>query len=189
MSYNNPTIPTIPAASGFDAVTESIRIALSALTWLEKSFGRAWEHKEIDIEGKVKKVPKVYTAAGEYLNVLPNDFLQAQSFIRADGPEEWEQFNRFEGSMKSRKLDVIFWVNLKEINPAKDYIFIDELKTEVEGILSIHPAVASMNEYYDERIEDVFEGYSIEDVATQYLMWPYAGMRFNLTVNYPEVCI
>lgn len=188
MSYNNPTISTIPAASGFDAVTESIRTALSALTWLDKSFGRAWEHSEIDTEGKVKKVPKVYTAAGEYLNVLPNDFLQAQSFIRADGPEEWEQFNRFEGSTKGRKISIVFWVNLKEINQAKDYIFIDELKTDVEGILSIHPSVKSMNAYYDEKVESIFEGYNIEDVATQYLMYPYAGMRFSLTVIYPEVC-
>lgn len=125
---------------------------------------------------------------GEYLNVLPNDFLKAQSFIKMNGPENWEQFNRFEGSMKSRKISVIFWVNLKYIDVSKNYIFIDVLKNQVEDILRTHPNTGTIDAYYDERAEDVFDGYSIQDVDTKYLMYPYSGFRFDLTVNYPEEC-
>lgn len=192
MSYNNPTIPTA-GVTGFDAAIGSIQTGLSALSWLTKSFGRAWVFKEKDLEGRVKKVPKVFEGQtdgkqGEYMNVLPNDFLQAYSFIKADGPEEWSEFNRFEGSMKSRKVSVIFWVNLKSINVAKNYIFIDELKDAVEDILKINPNVLSMDAYFDERAEDVFDGYTIDDVESQYLMYPFSGMRFQLTLSYPEVC-
>lgn len=188
MSYSNPTIPSIASPTGLDTVIESIRTALAGLAWLDKSFGRAWEHKEMDAEGKVRKLPKVYTGEGEYLNVLPNDNLKAQSFIACRGPEEWEQFNRFEGSMKTRKLSVIFWGDLQRIDPTKDYIFIDILKNQVEDIIKVHPSVQSMDAYYDERAEEVFEGYSLDDVANQYITFPFTGFRLDFTVIYPEEC-
>jgi hypothetical protein len=188
MSYNNPTILNIQAPVGIDTVIESIKDALGDnLLWLDKSFGRAWEFKETLPDGRVIKVPKVYIGEKEYINVLPNDFLVAQSFITVDGPESWNEFNRYEGSLKQRKLSIIFWVNLKEINPSKDYIFTEELKAEIESILKLHPSILSLDEYYDERTEDIFQGFSIGE-ETQYLMYPYSGMRFNLTVSYTEDC-
>lgn len=192
MSYNNPSIPTA-GVTGFDAAVESVRSGLSALTWLEKSFGRAFEFKEKRLEDKIVTVPKVFMGQtdlkdGEYLTVLPNDFLKAQSFIKALGPEEWTSFNRSDGSMKTRKVSVIFWVNLKQIDVSKNYIFTDELKDQVEDILKRNPFTLSMDAYYDERYEDIFQGYTIEEVNTQYLMYPYSGMRFDLTLSYPEVC-
>lgn len=194
MSYINPTVLVPSAPTGLDNVIESIRLNLAQLTWLEKSFGRAWEFKETDVSGNIVVIPKVFQGRsdgnreGEYLNVLPNDSLNAQSFIAAKGPENWSQFNRFEGSMKERKISIIFWVNLKEIDVSKNYIFIDELKGQVEQILSRLPDVKQIDAYYDEKAEDIFHGYSVKEVKTQYLMYPYAGMRFDLTVAYPEVC-
>lgn len=189
MSYNNPSILSIPAPRGLDLVIESIRTVLDTyLLWLDKSYGRAWEFKEKGVEDKVSKIPKAYMGEGEYLPVLPNDFLVAQSFIAAKGPEQWEQFNRIEGSIKKRDLAIIFWVNLKQIDPTKDYIFTEELKAEIEDLLKRHPSVLSLNNYYDEIAEDVFQGYDIDDVDTQYLMYPYAGMRFDLTIIYDEAC-
>ena len=191
MSYPNPTINT-GGSTGLNAAIESIRSSLAGLSWMEKSFGRAWTFTEMNAEQKSVKIPKVFVGKtdsgdGEYHNVLPNDFLKGQSFIRMDGPEEWKQFNRFEGSMKSRKISVIIWVNLKEIDSSKNYIFTDELKDQVEDLLKGNAFTASMDGYYDEKPEEIFEGYTIDE-KSQYLMYPYAGMRFVLTINYPEVC-
>lgn len=193
MSYNNPTI-LAGGATGFDAAIESIRAALAAITWLDKSFGRAWEFKEtLPTDGKNITVPKVFIGQtngkeGEYHNVLPNDFLKSQSFIRARGSEEWTEFNRNGGSMKSRPVSVILWVNLKEIDVSKNYIFTEELKSDVEEILRSNPYTLSMDNYFDERVQDIFDGYDIVDETTQYLMYPYAGMRFDLTLTFPEPC-
>jgi hypothetical protein len=192
MSYNNPSTG-VTGATGLNAAIESIRSSLAALTWLEKSFGRAWEFKEKNTEDRTISIPKVFMGQtdnkeGEYLNVLPNDFLKAQSFIKMAGPEEWTQFNRYDGSMKSRKISIIFWCNLKEIDVSKNYIFTDELKDQVEDILRKHPSISSLDAYYDERAEDIFNGYSLEEVETQYLMYPYAGFRVDCTISYGEVC-
>ncbi|MBL7738716.1 MAG: hypothetical protein JNK14_05815 [Chitinophagaceae bacterium] len=192
MSYNNPSILSISAPTGLDNAIESIRASLATISWLTKSFGRAWEFKEMR-DDKTLTIPKVFQGTntfktGEYLNVLPNDYLQAQSFICCTGPEKWDTFNRFDGSMKSREIAIIFWVNLKLIDDTKNYIFTEELKADVETILSQHSSVMSIDEYYDEIAEDIFKGWSVDDVKNQYLMYPYAGMRFNLIISYPEVC-
>jgi hypothetical protein len=199
MSYQNPDILTIVSPKGIDRAIQSIQQELDAgLPWLDKSFGRAWEFKEIDpATEKQIRVPKCYSGSGEYINVLPNDFLKAQSFISVRNEETWPAYSRATGNSKQRDLSVIFWFNLKEIDPAKDYIFTEELKTEVEKILKANAYVASINRYYDERVEDVFDGYisqaesgrySVEDTKTQYLMYPYSGFRFDVTVAYMEEC-
>lgn len=199
MSYQNPEILLITSPVGLDKAIQSIQQELATgLTWLEKSFGRAWEFKEIDpATEKDIRVPKCYYGEGEYINVLPNDNLKAQSFITVRNEETWPSYSRATGNSKSRDLSIIFWFNLKEINPAKDYIFTEELKTEVEKILKLNAYVASINRYYDERVEDVFDGYisqaesgrySVDDTKTQYLMYPYSGFRFDVTIAYTEEC-
>jgi hypothetical protein len=71
------------------------------------------------------------------------------------------------------------------------------LKKDVEKILKANAYVASIDKYFDERVEDVFDGYisqaesgrySVDDTKTQYLMYPYAGFRFDFTVAYMEDC-
>jgi hypothetical protein len=199
VSYQNPDILLITSPTGLDKVIQSIQQEFAAgLTWLEKSFGRAWEFKEVDpATERIIRVPKCYSGEGEYINVLPNDFLKAQSFITVRNEETWPSYSRATGNSKSRTLSAIFWVNLNEIDPTKDYIFTEVLKKDVEKILKANAYVASIDKYFDERVEDVFDGYisqaesgrySVDDTKTQYLMYPYSGFRFDFTVAYTEDC-
>lgn len=197
MSYKNPSILILSSPIGIDAVIQSIQQDLySGLTWLEKSFGRAWEFKEKDpVSGDQLKLPKCYMGEEEYMNVLPNDFLKSQSFIAVRGEEATDEYNKYGMQSHSRQLSIIFWFNLKEINSANDTVFTEFLKSDVEKILSKNPWIQSVDKYYDERAEDVFDGYvsnslggrySVDDIKTQYLMYPYSGFRFDITAYYPE---
>jgi hypothetical protein len=198
MSYQNPTILLIESPVGLEKAIQSVQLDLAnGLTWLDKSFGRAWEFKEVTSEGKTIRVPKAYDGKGEYIPVLCNDFLSGSSFITVRNEETWPSYSRATGNSKSRTLSAIFWVNLKEIDPTKDYIFTELLKKDVEKILKANAYVASIDKYFDERVEDVFDGYisqaesgrySVDDTKTQYLMYPYAGFRFDFTVAYMEDC-
>lgn len=185
MSYSNPDILIIETPIGLDAVVQSYQQDLYAgLPWLTKSFGRAREFRE---DGK--KVPKCYMGLGEYYNALPNDFLQAQSFIIAREREQWPDYP---ASDLERELSMIFWCNLQWINPAKDYIFTEELRWDVEKIIKANPFTKAIQSFYDDRIEDVFMGYVGENHGTDgaqdrpYLMYPYAGFRFDVLASYPE---
>ncbi len=180
MSYVDPEIPLLETPVGLDSVIQSLQVDLAALPWLEHSFGRAWAMEE----GR-DTVPKCYNKAGEYHNVLPNDHFQSQSFIAVKGEESWEEFSVAAANHKSRKLKIIFWFNLKTINPAKDYIFTEELKTDVERIIKDSAHVQSIDAYVDEKAGDVFEGYALPE-ESKYLMYPYSGFRFDITVGYLE---
>jgi ferredoxin-fold anticodon binding domain-containing protein len=78
-----------------------------------------------------------------------------------------------------------FGFNLKRIDPNKDYVFTEQLKHEVEVILKANKWIKTIDSYVDEKVDDVFEGYTI-DPDSKYLMYPYSGFRFNCTVAYPE---
>lgn len=197
MSYTSPNINAGAVVKiGLDAPIEAIRLAMANIAWISKSFGRAMTFREPDNNtGKLIRVPKVYEDGGEYINVLPNDSIfsdgvAASSFIRVVGPETYEIFEANTGSIKSAKLAIIVWADLKKIDPVKDYIFTEELKAEIEAEVKKVHYVKELVEWIDERAEDVFNGYDLDssDFNTEYLMYPYAGIRLELTVNYPESC-
>lgn len=186
MSYQNPTIPLITNPTGLDKVIQDIQEAFAnGLPWLHKSFGRAWLHQEVDSSGKTVKYPKCYDGSGEYTNVLPNDNFESMCFIAARGQEKPEEFNNLaKGNHKTRDLSIYFWGNLTTIDENKTYIFTEVLKKDIEKILVNY--VASINAYYDEKAETIFQDYTLSDVNTQYLMHPYFALRFDITVKYFE---
>lgn len=195
MSYVSPYINQLnDYIIGVDAPIESIRRSLEQLPWLTKSFGRAYQFKEV-INDKQQRIPKVYAESGEYVNTLPNDTfftknLAASSFIALKGAEDYVTFNYENGSMKKATLSVIFWCNLKLIDDTKNFIFTELLKNDVEHILKINPYVFEILEWVDEKAEEVFDTYDLQygNEVLQYLMYPYAGFRVDVTVNYPEAC-
>lgn len=201
MSYAAPNIVLLTNPVGIDAVVQGIQQNLYAgLPWLTHSFGRAYELKDVEMTRKVKsdRIPKVFIGVdefgnGEYLDVRPNDFLQAYSFIAVRGPEARIEYNQFGTDILQRNLSIIFWFNLERINPDKKYIFTEELKIEAEKVLKKCSYVTNISEMIDERVEDVFDAFELrtvwyaeDDDKQQYLMYPYAGFRFNLEVTYPE---
>lgn len=192
MSYNNPSQQISPMPFGLDRAIEDTREALEAnLPWLSYAFGRGYNFSE-EFNGKKINVPKVYVGSGEYLNVLPNDTLfipqiAATSFFQVRSPETYSQFNAHEGSYKNCTVGVIFWANLQLINPAKPYIFTEELKADVETVLKGLQYVAEIDSWVDETAEVVFDKYNLAD-NTYYLMYPYAGFRVNVILAYPETC-
>lgn len=198
MTYTDPAINSGAVVKiGLDVPIEAIRAAIGSLAWVSKSFGRAWEFKEKDlVTEKLLKTPKAYTTGGEYINVLPNDSLfsegvAASSFIAVRGGEEYELFQANTGSIKKARLSIIIWANLQLIDSSKDYIFTEELKAEIEAKLKTVHQITEIIEWVDERAEEVFKGYDLpnEMLETEYLQYPYAGIRLDVNVTYPEACL
>lgn len=175
MSYIDPYINIINK-TGLDREIANICNKLTCITWLEKIFGRAFKHKE-NADSKIVTYPKVYQQQGEYLNVLPNDNFRSYSFITTAGKEQ-DAGNYW----KTRRLALIIWGNLKRINESEDNIFIEDLKTDIEKLLI--KSNINVLEYTEETAEDVFSGFDVKDISTQYLMYPYFGMRFEFEVKY-----
>jgi hypothetical protein len=181
--YSNPNVPLIENPINLDKEIQEIQLALD-LPWLEKSFGRARTGK--DDQGKT--FPEVYKGGGEYHNVLANDHLRSQSFIRVKGDSSSRIYkdprDRYSDKV-SAPIDIIFWYDLIKIGD-RGYRYDEELKKEVLDLLKTLPQLKIIRIY--EAYEDVFQGYSLDFMQANMFRYPYGGFRFECELNYTEEC-
>lgn len=186
--YSNPTIPLIDNPVNLDRHIQNIQIVFSdELPWLEKSFGRAWVG-ERKVDNKSYKYPEVYIGNGEYLDVLPNDHLKAQSFIQVRGQRGRAlEYSALHDNKFQYTLEIIFWFNLNIVNPAKTYRYNEELKTEVLNVIKNRLSLLQVLNIY-EAPEDVYAGYSINHLDRQTFKHPYGGFKIECDLTFYQDC-
>jgi hypothetical protein len=180
--YSSKEQTPISSPKGIDKVIANINLQLSGISWLTKTYQRAWVLK--DSTEAQKFVAKIYLQNGEYIEPIPQDNEMGISMIMVTSPEthliDEPNTNTFEAE-KNRDIAIIFGINLKEIDPSKDYVFTEELKEEVELQLEKVDRL-QVNSYVDEDYRQVFAGLNITEFNI--LQYPYAAFRFNCTVFY-----
>lgn len=190
MSYKNQRILTISNPVGLEKAIASLQEDLLAIDYLEKIFGRARMQKVNHKSGQVATVPVAYQGGKEYTSVLPNDNIAAQCFFLATGDASPLEYFSNQSNRYSREVHLIFWGNLKKINPAKDYIFTDEIIADFLKVLSANKYVVEVNGFTDGTFEEVYEETIIPDKyyegKSQPLMFPYTGVRIALNIAYED---
>lgn len=172
----------------------------SKLAWLDKSFPRAvLRTTTIDTErGQVeRRFPAVPTIDGnDQEDLLEQDNFSAYSFFYQVDPVnsinyEERAFNVYESSIRN-----IFWVNLNAIDPGRSDDFLLELESEILNVISNTRHTGSNNttvrgvevqRIYREP-QNIFEGFSFDLLETQFLHYPYRGLRFDLNVTLSITC-
>lgn len=185
MEVFNPTGKTL-TSSGLDAQLEIARNKLSSITWLDRNLGRAFLLSEKGQGDTIIKVPKVYTGEAEYFNVMPNDALKSFSFFIGRGADVSIQdiVNAFQKPRKFQKeVSLIVFGDFKKIDNSRDDYFIEELKTDVIDALTNSPSII-INEVFTETIEEVYEGFALNEIDRDLLYYPFFAMRFSLSVTY-----
>lgn len=190
-TLKKPTVVAHPNPVDLEAVIETLRAALSSLTWLEKSFGRAKEVARTAPDGRgVERQPMAYTSGKEYYPVLPNDSLKAYSFFRVSGPRTIDNYApNVPQHYASAPVDLIVWANLKKVDKTKDYIFTEELIRDVMTVLNLNPDVQEVVRVWDDRVEDIFRGYSLEPAHRDLLMYPYQAFRVEMNLRFRVQCL
>lgn len=180
MITDNLPIHTTPYL--FDKVIEELAQDMKDnLAWLDASFGRA-ERLVKTIDGKRVYTPNVYKASDQYELLLPDDRLGCFSFFVLHEPQEVMNRIQMEVRLKS-PFSLIVWVDMRRVE--KMMQMPDERNSEYikEQVLSviqrarISTGSVSVTKIY-ERAENVFEGFSLDEVQNQFLMSPFAGFRF-----------
>jgi hypothetical protein len=186
-TYSKPRVSVVPNPINLDAEILKLQNALSSLPWLEKIFGRA--RKAIS-NGSRKNLtfPECYEARGEYVNVLPNDHLKAYSFFTVE--EDKGEFLEYQAFQKGNKqkvgINIIFWWNLKKVDPAKDYIFTEELKAQILDALRNESNLV-LQEFFEDP-DDVFAGFTLEKPFDQTFKFPFGGLRLKGDLFFTENC-
>lgn len=166
----------------FDKVIRELQQALKeGLPWLENSFGRV-ERRVTEVNERRLYVPAIYQEDGQYGIMLPDDRLGCYSFFVMHDPQE--VLNRMQTEVRIKSpFSLIVWVDMRRVE--KKMRMPDERNTEYikEQVLSVIETASkrkghiSINRIY-ERAENVFDGFSLDEVKNQFLMSPFAGFRF-----------
>jgi hypothetical protein len=174
--------PRITTPYLFDKVIRELQQALKdGLPWLENSFGRV-ERRVTEVNERRLYVPAIYEQDGMYGVMLPDDRLGCYSFFVMHEPQE--VLNRMQTEVRTKSpFSLIVWVDMRRVE--KKMRMPDERNTEYikEQVLSVLETASkrkghiSINRIY-ERAENVFDGFSLDEVKNQFLMSPFAGFRF-----------
>jgi hypothetical protein len=175
-------LPRITTPYLFDKVIRELQQALKdGLPWLENSFGRV-ERRVTEVNERRLYVPAIYQQDGQYGIMLPDDRLGCYSFFVMHDPQE--VLNRMQTEVRIKSpFSLIVWVDMRRVE--KKMRMPDERNTEYikEQVLSVLETASkrkghiSINRIY-ERAENVFDGFSLDEVKNQFLMSPFAGFRF-----------
>lgn len=185
-----------------DAAVEQIRVGMDGLTWTEKAYGRAVErkvarrddttrttadHYNAQTRNRISREPFVYIGNGEYVSMLPNDRLKAYCFCVSNGEERYDSKQRKGVPMLTRRpFSLIAWVNLKELGETS--ISVESLKSDALAVLQSLGCVDSIESSVDERSDQVFDGFDLDETKREVLAYPFGGFRINFTLKYTQPC-
>lgn len=166
-------------------------VLLAKLPWLNEAFGRAYKLVDKGQDFERFTHPVTYTGNGEYMSLLPNDTFGNFSWLEVYDPQEVDTTVIAKPKLIVRGA-LIFWYNLESIYEDKSLLYTEEIKNEVLNILTtpgIIPSIGriTVTEIY-ERPENIYKGYSIENIDKQFFMYPYAGLRLEFTIKTKELC-
>lgn len=182
-------IPIITNPELIDRVIGQIQKGLAdKLGWLDYSFGRA-QRLVKDINGKRHYTPNVYAGGNEYLEVSPDADIGCFSFFQIDDPQIYDWQPKIIGSI-TVNYSLIFWLDLRKI-PGTDGRNVEVVKNEVLKVLNggfwLKSGRINVAKIY-ELAENIYRGYTLEEVNNQFLMHPYAGFRLSGELFINESC-
>lgn len=184
-------VPTIANPVLFDRVIVDIQKGLADnLGWLNRSFGRS-ERLVKMINGKRYYTPNVYAGGNEYLPVSPDSKLGNFSFFVVDDPQnvEWEPGIQSEWIAP---FSIIFWFDMRTITNDANNRNTEAVKAEILRVLNggfwLRSGRIKINRVY-EKAENIYRGFTLDEIDNQFLMHPFAGFRFEGEMKIEQPCL
>lgn len=171
----------------FDRPIQDLQKSITRrLLFMDHVFGRCERLTKV-IDGRTVYSPNVYKGKDEYILLTPdNTDLGNYSFFVAEEPETMVSAFGISGRIKA-PFSLVVWVDLRTIEE-KDARNVYELELKVldaiasPGVLR-HGGLEVSKVYH--RAENVFTGFTLDEVDNQFMMSPFAGLRieFELWVD------
>lgn len=183
--YANPLATTIDTF-GIDGTISVLQSAIANLDWIQKSFHRAYRHQELNTgtSQRTISVPKTWQSGKEWINVLPNDNITAQTFFWPLGEEQVLDFENHIDPLMASEVALIVWLNTSKLSGHNTGPSITQQKADILNILKSSDLVTGITGIIDRSADEIFEPFTINDELKQWTMLPYQGFRVNFTVKY-----
>jgi len=190
---SNAIIPVGPVM--LDKIIGEIQTGLAEnLSWLDAAFGRCQRITKM-VQGKRIVVPSVYSGGkfgpNDYLEVSPDSKIGNFSFFEIEDPQTIDA-GQWDRNVKA-PFALIVWFDLTRVYDEADNRNTEYLKAQILRVLNgragwhlTHGRIV-LNRIY-ERAENIYRGYTLSEIDNQYLMHPFAGFRFEGTLEFEELC-
>lgn len=188
--------PVIEDAVMLDRVLAEIQSGLIELPWLDVAFGRAQRLVKA-IEGRRIVTPNVFCGGwnghgpNDYIEVSPDSEIGNFSFFAVDDPQVLVPGP---GQREFRTpFGLIVWFDLRRVYGTASNRNTERLKAQVLDVLSGRSGFALSAGHIEasrifEQAQNIYRGYSLDEVDNQFLMHPFGGFRIDGTLYYTEVC-
>ena len=194
MAKSRNNVPIISNPVLVDRVLWNIQNGLmDNVDWLDVAFGRAQRIVKM-INGKRYYTPNVYVGSddyrgeNDYLDVSPDANIGNFSFFWIDDPQDVEWIPKAQSGIKY-PFSLIVWFDLRKVYPGQlDNRNTEALKNEILTVLNggfwLKEGTITVNKIH-ELAENVYRGFTLDEVDNQFLMHPFGGLRFDgkLTIN------
>lgn len=156
---------------------------------MDKAFGKAERITKI-VNNKRYYIPTVYDIGNDYLEISPDSNIGNFCFFWLDDPQIIEWMPNIQSSLSSG-FSIIFWFDIRTI-PNAEHRNKDFIKSQILNTLNkqihIKNGSISINKVY-ELAENIFRGFTLDEVENQYLIQPYCGFRFQGEIKVNEPCL
>lgn len=180
-------IPIIENPVLLDRVIGEVQTGLADnLSWLDHSFGKA---ERLAVMQETRRIwsPNVYAGGNEYFPLSPDSNIGNFSFFTIDDPQTIDWIPKQRGAL-TVSYGLIFWFDLRKVYPGTKVRNTEAVKAEILKVLNggfwMKYGRLTITQV-EERAENIYRGFTLDEVPNQFLMHPYAGFRFEglLTVN------
>lgn len=183
-------VPLKRAPRLFDIVIAEIQQGLAAqLPWLSHAFGKAERLVKI-IQGRRYYTPNVYTGGNDYELIAPDSNFGNYCFFTVDEPQVVTWAAGRQSSMRA-PFSIIFWVDMRTVEDADDRnteAVKQQILRALNGGIQLRQGRMTIERVY-ERAENIFKGYTLDEVDNQFLMHPYCGWRFEGEIQITDSCL
>ena len=181
-------VPIIDNPQLFDRVIADIQQGLADnLLWLDYSFGRAERLVKV-INGKKYFTPNIYIYGNDYIPVSPDSNLGNFSFFLLDEPQSVD----WDSEIWESPFSIIFWFDLRRVTNDENNRNTEAIKATILNILNggFHLKNGSIiiNRVY-EKAENIYKGFTLDEVDNQFLMHPYSGIKFEGKIRIQQPCL
>lgn len=196
---SNTNAPLLDGSILADAlIGELQQILVANLGWLDAAFGRSQRLTKM-VNGKRIVTPNVYCGGwnghgpNDYIEVSPDSKIGNFCFFEVQDPEivDWQYRQIMD---LQTPFSIIFWFDLTRVYNESENRDISHIKNEILTLLNGRTGLIlhsgghiAINRIY-EQCENIYRGYTLSEIDNQFLMHPYAGLRFDGTMKMPQPC-
>lgn len=187
--------PIIPNAVMLDKVIGEIQQGLVEIPWLDVAFGRAQRLIKQTPSGRRITTPNVYAGGwkgkNDYIEVSPDSEIGNFAFFAVEDPQD---ILPGVGQKEFRTpFGLIVWFDCRRALGSATNRNTEKLKADVLKVLTGRSGFALKQGHIEvtriyEQAQNIYRGYSLDEVDNQFLMHPFGGFRIEGYLYYLEVC-